>query len=98
MFMSSQFDGDLFLGLIVLQSIFVNMKENIMVQLHSDNRVFFSSYMCTIVLVFYMCVFRSTVSKSIDETKRVRKFVDMMPTHILTKDECADIIKYFKSP
>jgi hypothetical protein len=98
MFMVSQFDGDLFQGLTVLQGIFVDMKENIMVQLHSDNRVFFSSYMCTIIIIFYLMVFRSTVKKSIDETKRVRKFIDMMPTHILTKDECADIIKYFKSP
>jgi hypothetical protein len=98
MFLVSQFDGDLFQGLTVLQGIFVNMKENIMVQLHSDNRVFFSSYMCTIIIIFYLIIFRSTIKKSIDETKRVRKFIDMMPTHILTKDECADIIKYFKSP
>eukprot|EP00281_Chroomonas_sp_CCMP1168_P032949 CAMPEP_0206239046 /NCGR_PEP_ID=MMETSP0047_2-20121206/15161_1 /ASSEMBLY_ACC=CAM_ASM_000192 /TAXON_ID=195065 /ORGANISM="Chroomonas mesostigmatica_cf, Strain CCMP1168" /LENGTH=520 /DNA_ID=CAMNT_0053663665 /DNA_START=30 /DNA_END=1592 /DNA_ORIENTATION=+ len=95
-FLVSQFDGDLSAGLLLLQDIFLEQKESIMMRLHSDNRVLFALYMSMVIIVFYLILFRATISVAEDQAKRVRKFVDMMPVHVLAKEEVAELVNFFK--
>jgi len=78
------------------QRIFLDLKEKILKTLHSDNRSFFALNMIASLLIFYIILFRTTVWHAADAAKRVRKFVNLIPIHVLTKAEWPHIVGFFK--
>lgn len=58
---------------------------------------FLTLFSSQVIVLFYLHLFRTTISVAFDQTRRVRKFVDMLPVHVLTKEETGDVINFFKS-
>mmetsp|Transcript_9444 Transcript_9444/g.20984 ORF Transcript_9444/g.20984 Transcript_9444/m.20984 type:complete len:124 (+) Transcript_9444:3-374(+) len=86
-FVLGGFDGALFRGYTLVLDVLKKEMVAILDKVHFELRLMFGIYVALLLFGFYFVLFRRTISGSYSHTERARDFVQMLPTHALTRGE-----------
>jgi len=76
-------------------TVFHDETEYIFETVHSELRLLYSVYIVMVILLFYVLLFKRTMSFAYDQSQRAKSFVKSMPLYTLTVDEIDTVKKYF---
>ncbi|KAJ1484654.1 hypothetical protein T484DRAFT_1796325 [Baffinella frigidus] len=96
-FVMQGFSGDLFKGYGLVLDVLKNEMNNILTAVHFELRLMYGVYVALQLLGFYFLLFRRTISSSYTYTETSREFVQMLPSHILTRGELELLRGHFSS-
>jgi len=94
-FVMQGFSGDLLKGYDLVLDVLKQEMENILTKVHFELQLMYGSYVALLLVGFYWALFRRTISGSYSHTERARDFVQMLPSHTLTRGEVQLVREHF---
>ncbi|KAJ1477715.1 hypothetical protein T484DRAFT_3001745 [Baffinella frigidus] len=91
----NNFDGDMFSAFGLVLTIFHEETTTMIDEVHVEIRLLFSVYIVSIILLFYVSLFRRTCNAADAQAIRSREFVSMMPIYILSKTDANMVVQFF---
>mmetsp|Transcript_30171 Transcript_30171/g.71433 ORF Transcript_30171/g.71433 Transcript_30171/m.71433 type:complete len:156 (-) Transcript_30171:31-498(-) len=86
-FVLEGFSGDLFTGYGLVLGVLRDEMVVLLDSVHFELRILFAVYASLLFFGFYVLLFRRTIAQSYEHTENSRCFVEMLPTHMLTRAE-----------
>jgi len=81
------FDGELVHGYRHIEHVFDAEMDHFLNKAIHENDLLFATYIVTILVIFYFCLFRRTLKHSLREVHAAQEFALQIPAHILTNQE-----------
>jgi len=81
-FLTHNLEGDLVMGLNMLQELFHDEAHKIIDMAHLENEIFFILYALCIICGWYFALFRSVVRSANHEATKAHNFIARLPLHV----------------
>jgi len=94
-FIIAGFAGDVFNGLGGVLALFTQEIKEVLATTRMETRLLFGLYLATILVIFYLGLFRRTVNIAIREAEKSRWYVMMLPAHVLKGKDVHTITAFF---